>query len=163
MSKKGYWSYILVLAIVFILLASLYYTIRYAAVTPPPNVAGFAQTPSTSTSSWKIYQDQQYGFQFQYPSDWTVNNQSYTYKNQDYLTVVVAGPEINYVPTIGSGTFYFAINIYQEGQNWSQKVGIIQVSPDGGRDWMPLNLSESYLESRPEFTTSQLIWQSFKG
>ena len=144
MNQKGFANIILVIAIVVILVGAVGY---------------FAFVKKDETANWKTYTNQQYDFQFKYPTSWTVNDQSYTYKGQNYMTVIFASPLISGVPG-ASREAYFYTTISKERGSWQHKEGInLSLLPsEGGAT--PVNVSQQYLESREEFRVAQLIFSS---
>jgi hypothetical protein len=112
-----------------------------------------------NTSNWQTYASQKYSFQFKYPTDWSVSDASYTYQGQDYLFVTVSSPLISGVPS-ASRDAYFYITLSKENGVWQYKDGmnLSLLKSDGGA--VPVNVSQQYLQSRPEFQIAQQIFSS---
>lgn len=128
----------------------------------PPGMCdpGPCVTPTPDeTANWKTYANQLYDFQFKYPIGWTINDQSFTYKGQNYMTVVFASPLISGVPGANREA-YFYTTISKKNGSWQHKEGInlSLLFSEGGAT--PVNVSQQYLESREEFRVAQLIFSS---
>lgn len=160
MNQKNLTNIILV-AVIVILLGAVGY---FALVKKPPKIAQQTntpapiqtQTPKNETADWQTYKNDKYGFSFQYPQSWTVNDQSYSYNGQNYLSATLASPLIHGVPGAIRDA-YFYITIFNDGRAWTHKEGInlsLQHS-DGGA--VPVNVGAQYLKSMAEYKISQAI------
>ena len=125
-----------------------------------------AQTLTSSNnqidmSDWKTYSNQIYNFQFKYPSNWSVNDYTYTYQGQSYPSVAFSSPAISGVPGASRDANFYTL-IYKENGSWQHKehIDLSLLKSDGGA--LPVNVSQQYLQSRPEYSIALAIFASVK-
>lgn len=112
-------------------------------------------------ADWKTYTSTEYNFSFQYPKDWEVNDTSSSYKGVGSPSVIVSSPLISGVPG-ASRDSYFYVQLTPKNGSIEHKEGInlSLLRSDGGP--IPVNISQEYLQSTPQYEASVLIRQSFQ-
>lgn len=88
---------------------------------PPETVSGnpdLEQNGATQNNptlvQWKTYSSKEYGFSVNYPSDWRVNDQSYTYQGERNMSVEISSSVRNLpqYKQYALGTVRFSVQIY---------------------------------------------------
>ena len=128
-----------------------------------PNCEFKACPSADSTSNWKTYTDIKYGFTFQYPDGWTVNNQSYTYNGIQARMVDISSPVINNFPGYENRPVFFHIqfvNPDQEKMIYDNSGYELVEYSNGGP--VPIQKDATFLKSQKEPVLALHIKNSFK-
>jgi len=99
-----------------------------------PSVVKASPTPKSQVG-WKTYADKQYGFSFQYPSNWSfgfvnTQNNSTIYSNSYLVQFVIKNPNDSSKPPLNMG-----VEIHNNVQNWTLNQWVTKA--ETGHDSLP--------------------------
>jgi hypothetical protein len=130
-----------------------------------PRITRICAATNNQTADWKTYTSTQYGFKFQYPSNWTVNNQSFIYQNKPSINVLISSPVHARLTPNQDAIYLLEIGVASSGKKVINSAGsgffkAPFIQADGGP--VKLNIDGNTVINTPEYGQAQEIFSTFK-
>jgi hypothetical protein len=107
---------------------------------------------------WETHANNEYGYNFRYPSEWKVNDRSFTYQGQQSKNVSITSPQRHDLEGYESESVYFDLVLGGDNMQILEQ-GFAQLASDGK---VPLTISQSTLENTEEYKIAQEIIKTIK-
>jgi len=106
-----------------------------------PTVTSTTRTTDSQTAVWKTYENTKYGFSLRYPSDWKINDQSFTYQGENNVSIEIESP-IRNIPDYKLSDVQFSIQMhFKNGEKVLDHIGLIKAYKSGDQAVTRVTLS----------------------
>lgn len=115
------------------------------------------------TSTWKIYRNDQYGFEFKYPTIWMVKDDTYVQNGQTYLLFHITSPDRFNLPGYQDVGVHYLIQIAVNPMSEVETVSdFAKAKIVGDQSPWNTNLSRDITQTTDEYQIGQQILSTFK-
>lgn len=142
---------------------SIFHFQRTEQQQPQPQKPADETTKPNATANWKTYTNMQYGFELKYPSDWQIQDISYTYNGIKSPAVNILSKPRYDLPNYKDVGAKFLLQLFLSNNKIVvNDNNFIKVHQQGQQSIEEISLGDSFLKGTQEYKLAQPIIQSVK-